>query len=160
MRHAASIRRGIQSALFVSALVLAGAGNVLAEGVQASALKLYAGLPGRGGRLVNPTSAPAQSPSGAAQHVLITTAENAPDLQAGWQASARAAIELDPQSNVAPPQPRHAVVLTETHTEGRVHTVEVHPDDLEASLPLHLGPTHHEGGVAPLRAARRAAGEA
>ena len=34
-------------------LMLAAAGNVLAEGVHASSVQLYAGLPGLGGRLVD-----------------------------------------------------------------------------------------------------------
>lgn len=136
-------------ALAILLLVTAGATNVLAEGVQASPLGLYVGLPGRGGRLVSPTSKPTTPLERAAQEVLITTADNAPDLEAGWEASARVAINLDPQANVDPPAPRHPVVLTETHAEGRVHTIEVHPEDLESSRPLHLGPTHHEDGASP-----------
>ena len=153
MRRTPTANRSIVLALATVLLMIAGAGNVLAEGVQASTLGLYAGLPGRGGRLVTPRSDSAAPLDRAAQQLLITTAENAPDLEAGWKATARAAISLDPQGHMNPPAPRYPVVLTETHTEGRVHTAEVHPEDPETSRPVHPGPIHHEGGVAPRRVA-------
>ena len=98
---------------------------------------------------MTPYSTGTSSLSPAARGVLITTSENAPDLELAWKASARAALELDPQGTLEPPAPRYTVVLTETHAEGRVHAARVHPEALETSLPVHPGPIHHEGGAAP-----------
>lgn len=147
MRRTPSIVRISELTVATVLLVLAGVGNVLAEGVQASAVGLYAGVPGRGGRLVMPRPGRAARPHSAVQRVLITTAENAPDLEMGWKSSARMAMDLDPQGQTDPPAPRYAVVLTETHAEGRLHTVRVHPEDPDTSLPVHPGPTHHENAV-------------
>ncbi|MEJ2287051.1 MAG: hypothetical protein P8Y02_00130 [Deinococcales bacterium] len=149
MRCAPSMPRSVKLAAATALLMLAVAGNVLAEGVQASTLGLYAGLPGGGGRLMTPHSNSTAPLNRAAQRLLITTAENAPDLEMGWEATARAAMELDPQGTIDPRAPRYAVVLTQTHAEGRVHTAHVHPEALDTSLPVHPGPIHHEGGAVP-----------
>ncbi len=153
MRQRLSASKIVELVVAIVLLLIAGAGNVLAEGVEASMLGLYAGLPGRGGRLVMPHPERGAPLERAAQQLLVTTVEDAPDLETGWQTEARAAIDLDPQGHMDPPSPRYAVVLTETHTEGRVHIVHVHPEDLDAGLPVHPGPTHHEGGVLPWRVA-------
>lgn len=136
-------------AFVVLLLLVANAANVLAEGVQETALGIYAGYPGLGGRLVAPRSDLKAPADRAAQQLLITTAENAPDLETGWEATARAAIDVDPQGRMGFPAHRYAVVLTETHAEGRLHAIDVHPEDLEASLPVHPGPTRHESGAPP-----------
>ena len=148
MRPTVPLRRIAILAFATGLLATAAAGNVLAAGVEASASRVYAGLPGHGGRLVLPYLHRADPTKRAAERLLITTAENAPDLELGWEAAARAAIDLDPRGNTDPPAPHGTVVLTETHAEGRVHTVHVHPDALDTSLPVHPGPTHHEGGSA------------
>ena len=153
MRRTPSIRWIVRLAAFSALLMIAAAGNVVAEGVQASSLGLYAGLPGGGGRLMTPHANGTAPLDRAAQRLLITTAENAPDLEMGWEATARAAMELDPQGAIDPPAPRYAVVLTQTHAEGRVHTARVHPEDLDTSLPVHPGPIHHEGGALPWQGA-------
>lgn len=136
--------RLLASIIATALLLLANATNVLAEGVRASEVGLYAGLPGLGGRLVTPDAGRTTPLQGAAQRVLITTAENIGALETGWQASARAAIALDPGGRAAPQPPDYAVVLIDTHAEGRVHTVHVHPDDLDTCLPHHPGPTHQQ----------------
>lgn len=127
--------------LFIVTLLLlvASAGNVLAQGVQASTAGAYAGLPGRGGRLITPRSVRRPPADRAARRLIITTPE----------AAARAASDVDSQGSNDPPASGHTVVLTETHTEGRLHAVAVHPEDLEASRPVHPGPTHHERGAPP-----------
>lgn len=139
MRRRSPIHPVVEIAVAAVLLMIVSAGNVLAEGVEASALGLYVGLPGRGGRLVNPRSEPAAPLDRAAQRLLITTAENAPLLQAGWEAAARAAIDLDPRGQMDPPPARYAVVLTEAHGEGRGHTVEAHPENLAVSRSVHGG---------------------
>lgn len=149
MRRRPSIRRSFILTIATVLLALAGAGNVLAEGVQASPVGVYAGMPGRGGRLVTPQTVRATSLDRAAHRLLITTAEHAPALETSWQTAARAATELDPRGALDPAAPPSAVVLTQTHAEGRVHTARVRPEAQDATLPVHPGPIHHEGGASP-----------
>ena len=133
-----------------AALVLGGAGNVLAEGVHATGVELYAGLPGLGGRLVD-GAAPRQAEPAPGARVLITTLSYAPTLRRSWAAAERAASALDPATEGL--EPHGAVILSETHSEGRVHTVRVHPDDANARIPAPHAPTHavdaRGGGARP-----------
>lgn len=152
MLRTPSARQIVKLSIVIALLSVACALNVLAQGVQASKVGVYAGLPGRGGHLITPRPARSAPADRGARHLLITTAEFAPDLETGWEAIARAAIDLDPRGNLDPPTPSSAIVLTETHTEGRLNTIEVHPEDLEANRPVHPGPTHHESGPPPRRA--------
>lgn len=146
-------------------LMLAGVGNVLAEGMNAAAPGLYIGLPVLGGRLVTPGAAGSATGPGpvtpgtdhsaplsrAVQRLTLTTTENAADLEAAREASASAGSEMDPERQTDAQPPGGIVVLTETHYEGRVHTVRVHPEDLDASLPVDLGRPHHDGGRGRVR---------
>jgi len=126
--------------LTLSALLLLGAaGNVLAEGVHASGVQLYAGLPGLGGRLVD-RGARRPPEASSDPHVLITTLAYAPTLLRSWAAAERAGSSFDPGAEGL--GSHGAVVLSETHSEGRVHSVLVHPDDVNARIPAPHAPTH------------------
>ncbi len=133
-------------------LMLAAAGNVLAEGVHASSVQLYAGLPGLGGRLVDRANR-RMPDAGREPRVLITTVENAPMLRLSWAAAERAGAALDPGAERL--VPHGAVVLSETHSEGRVHIALVHPDCVDARIPARHAVAR--GAVATRAAATRAA---
>lgn len=122
-----------------AALLLGAAGNVLAEGVHATGVELYAGLPGLGGRLVDGAAPRPTGPAPGAR-VLITTLSYASTLRRSWAAAERAAPALDPATEGL--EPHGAVILSETHSEGRVHTVRVHPDDANVRIPAPHAPTH------------------
>jgi len=143
--------------LTLAALLLLGAaGNVLAEGVHASGVQLYAGLPGLGGRLVGRSAG--RRPEGSSDpHVLITTLSYAPSLLRSWAAAERAGPSLDPGADGF--GPHRAVILSETHSEGRVHSVLVHPDDVSARIPAPHAPIHpvDARGAAPQGGGRRRA---
>ncbi len=121
-----------------ASLLLGAAGNVLAEGVHASGVELYAGLPGLGGRLID-RAGPRPPEASPGEPLLITTLAYAPILRRSWAAVERAGSALDPGTEGA--GPHAAVVLSETHSEGRVHTVRVHPDDANARIPAPHAPT-------------------
>lgn len=154
MRRRSWIHSFVGIAVAAVLLMIVSAGNVLAEGVGASVLGLYVGVPGRGGRLASPRSDRESSAERAVQRLLITTAENAPRLRAEWEASARAAIYVDPRGHMDPTSDRYVVVLTDAHAEGKGHTVEMHPEEFETSRPGSCGGVGSTGVAAGVGAAR------
>lgn len=140
------MKRPFALSVSIALLLLAGAGNVLAQAVDASSAGLYLWLPQVNAHREGGSSGAAAR--GPRRRVLVTTLENAHILRQMQRAAARLAASMGGAQSARDVRP--AVVLIETHHEGRAHVVTLRPEDHRSGVPAGDGPSRDPRRLGPV----------